>query len=52
MNIKQFVNKNALKHYIKHTSLSGNKDGYFKITKEKEMKTQFIEILNIKFVAS
>ena len=33
MNIKQFINRNALKAYIKHTSTSGNKDGYFKITK-------------------
>lgn len=35
MNIKQFISINKLKRKIKHTSLSGNKDGYFKITKGK-----------------
>jgi len=33
MNIKQFINRNKLKKYLKYNSLSGNKDGYFQITK-------------------
>jgi len=35
MNIKQYININKIKRKIRHTSLSGNKDGYFKITKGK-----------------
>lgn len=33
MNIKTYFNLNRNKKNIKHTSLSGNRDGYFKITK-------------------
>lgn len=33
MNINQYVNRNALKDSIKHTSLCGNKGGYVKVTK-------------------
>ena len=33
MNVKQYLKSNKIKRKIKHTSLSGNRDGYFKITK-------------------
>lgn len=33
MNINQYININKIKRHIKYNSMSGNKDGYFKITK-------------------